>query len=129
VFLREREDGAEIGGVAREMDHDDGLGFLRNAGGNRLGRDVVRVRIHVGEDGHAALCEDGDDGALIGDGRRDDFVARPYPHRGRGHVQGRRTARHHVAMLHAVQRGELAPERLHLLAEPIEKASAGRAPP
>ena len=72
---RQLEDRIHIAEVAEEMGNDDCAGTFGDARLDGLGLNVVRLGIHIGENGDRRLVEYRSDGAHIRDGRCDDFVA------------------------------------------------------
>ena len=75
------------------MDRHDRLGTVRDQGLRRADVDAVRLRIDVGEDGHAAGEQGGGCRRLEGVGGDDDFGAGLDTHRLKGHFKGDRTVR------------------------------------
>ena len=70
------------------MHGHDGAGARRDGAADGGGIEIVGVRIDVGEDGDALLVENADDGAHIGDGRDDHFIAGAETEGGDGDVEG-----------------------------------------
>jgi len=69
------DDGLDVGGLAKDIDRDDGACAVADRGLNLAGVDVEGIFFDIGEDGFGAL----EDGAISGgdktEGRSDDLVA------------------------------------------------------
>ena len=82
-------DAADVGGLAVEVDGDDGARARRDGRFERGGVERERVGVYVGEDGDGARVEDGERGVGGGQRRGDDFVARAGAHRAGGEERER----------------------------------------
>ena len=76
LSVRDGAESVQVSGIAAQMDGDDRPRLRRDAAFD-VGRiEVVGARLQIGEDGHALLIDDPNDGADVGDRRGDDFIAR-----------------------------------------------------
>ena len=120
MAARHAQQRVHVARIPEQVHGDDGPGAVRD-----FPLDVRRVHVvgvvNVGEDRDGVLHQNRHDRAQVGDGRGDNLVARVGGHGADGDVNRGRAGRGGDGVLHAVQRSELAPEILHIMARPPEQ--------
>src|SRR6056297_1942401 len=124
----ERHDGRHVGWPAGKVDDDQGTGSRREAGTERLGRDVLTVAVDIGHDGRGSSHDRSAGRSDERPARRDDLVAWTDAERVEGELQRKRTVGQGDGVS-PIERGSvLALEGPALLTRPIVHATGAQDP-
>ena len=110
VLARERQQPVVLTGQAGEVHGQDSARARRRGALHRIGIEVQRGGVDVGEHGPGTLVDDGVRGRGEGQGRRDRLVAGPEPGRPARRVQRRRAVGEGHSVLHTRAVGKRALE-------------------